>query len=107
VIPGVARRAPGIDTLQIKTPAPAPSVMPEQGQQQNDRQRYAEQPKQCTFSEVHGYPPPFSNWKTCGERKSSGHLAAHFPERSALVLVASTSLAIAILFIVWLVFFRT
>jgi hypothetical protein len=31
------------------------SVMPEQGQQNDDRQWYAEQPKQCTSSKTHGF----------------------------------------------------
>lgn len=33
-------------------------MVPKQCQQQNDRQRHAKQPKQSTFSKIHGCPPP-------------------------------------------------
>ena len=47
------------------------SVMPEQGQQDDDRQRHAKQPKQCTSSKTHGSPPSLYGVKTCGEDKGS------------------------------------
>ena len=43
--------------------------MPEQSYQQNDRQRYAEQPEQCASSEIHGPSPSFVKTDDAGRRE--------------------------------------
>jgi len=43
--------------------------MPEQSQQKNDWQRYAEQPEQCAFSEIHGSSPSLVKTDDAGRRQ--------------------------------------